>query len=248
MPTTAYPDPTREKLLDAALPQVVFDGWGPETFKAAVADSGVSEALARVAAPRGSVDLAAAYHKRGDRDMVAALNAADLSQMRFRDRIAHAVWLRLQSVDREVVRRGMSLFSLPVYAPEGTRLVWETADAIWTALGDMSADVNWYTKRATLAGVFASTVLFWLGDDSEGFSDTRAFLDRRIDDVMQFEKIKAKVRDNKALSAMFALPNAMLSMIKAPAGAGRTDVPGTQGATDDAAATDETPTQEEQTQ
>lgn len=228
MPTTAYPDPTREKLLDAALIHVVFDGWGPETFKAAVADSGVSEALAKVAAPRGSVDLAAAFHKRGDREMVKSLEAADLSGMRFRDRIAHAVWLRLQAVDREAVRRGMSLFSLPIYAPEGTRLVWETADAIWNALGDHSDDVNWYTKRATLAGVFASTVLFWLGDDSEGFVDTKAFLDRRIDDVMQIEKAKATVRENKALSTLFALPSAALSLVKAPAGARRADVPGTE--------------------
>ncbi|MCA0044368.1 COQ9 family protein [Celeribacter litoreus] len=228
MPTTAYPDPTLEKLLDAALIHVVFDGWGPETFKAAVADSDVSEGLARVAAPRGSLDLAAAYHKRGDREMVKTLSETDLSEMRFRDRIAYAVWLRLQSVDREVVRRGMSLFSLPHTAAEGTRLVWETADAIWTALGDTSDDVNWYTKRATLSGVFASTVLFWLGDDSEGFVDTKAFLDRRIDDVMQIEKAKATVRENKALSAMFALPNAVLSMVKAPAGALRDDVPGTQ--------------------
>ncbi|AJE48935.1 COQ9 family protein [Celeribacter indicus] len=228
MQSTAYPDPTRENLLDAALPHVVFDGWGPETFRAAVSDSGVSPALARVAAPRGSVDLAAAYHKRGDRAMIAALGETDLSALRFRDRIAHAVWLRLQSVDREVVRRGMSLFSLPHNAPEGTRLLWETADAIWTALDDTSRDVNWYTKRATLAGVFASTVLFWLGDDSEGFMETRAFLERRIDDVMQIEKAKAGLRGNKVFSAAFALPNALIGMIRAPAGAGRTDVPGTR--------------------
>lgn len=228
MQTTAYPDPTREKLVQSAIPHVVFDGWGAETFAAAVADSGVSETLARVAAPRGSVDLASAYHKGGDRAMLAALEASDLSEMRYSDRIAYAIWLRLDAVDREVVRRGMSLFSLPMYAPEGTRLVWETADAIWTAMGDTSRDVNWYTKRATLSGVFASTVLFWLGDDSEGFEDTKAFIDRRINDVMSIEKAKAQVRDNKALSALFALPKAILGTIKAPAGAGRTDVPGTR--------------------
>lgn len=228
--TTAYPDPTREKLLDAALVHVVFDGWGPETFAAAVRDSGVSDVLARVAAPRGAPDLANAYHKRGDRAMVAALGAADLTDMRFRDKVAQAVWLRLEAVDRELVRRGMSLFSLPHLAPEGTRLVWETADAIWNALGDSSRDVNWYTKRMTLSGVFAATVLFWLGDDSENFTDTKAFLDRRIDDVMQFEKTKAQLRDNKLLSTLCALPNAVLKSVKAPAGAGRTDVPGTHGA------------------
>ena len=229
MSPRAIPDPTLDKLIEAALPHVVFDGWGAETYKRAVADSGVSEALARVAAPRGSLDLAAGYHKRGDRAMLDALAAADLANMRFRDRIAHAVWLRLEAVDREVVRRGMALFSLPFTAPEGTRLVWETADVIWDALGDTSEDVNWYTKRATLSGVFASTVLFWLGDDSEGFAATRDFLDRRIDDVMQIEKAKATVRENKALSALFALPTAVLGLVKAPAGVRRGDVPGTTG-------------------
>jgi ubiquinone biosynthesis protein COQ9 len=228
MQSTAYPDSTREKLVEAAIPHVVFDGWGPQTFQAAVADSGVPEQMARVAAPRGSIDLAAAYHKGGDRAMIAALDDADMSTMRFRDKIAHAVWLRIAAVDREVVRRGMTLFSLPYCAPEGVRLVWETADAIWSALGDTSDDVNWYTKRATLSAVFTSAVLFWLGDDSEGFSDTKAFLDRRIDDVMSFEKAKAGVRDNKALSALFALPNAILGSIKAPAGVRRDDVPGTK--------------------
>lgn len=229
MPISAYPDPTREKLLDAALPHVIFDGWGGDTFAAALRDSGLPEALARVAAPRGGLDLAAAYHKRGDQGMLAELEAADLSEMRFRDKIAHAVWLRLEAVDRELVRRGMSLFSLPQNAPEGMRLMWETSDAIWTALGDTSRDVNWYSKRATLSGVIGSTVLFWLGDESEGFADTRAFLDRRIDNVMQFEKAKATVRDNKLLSAVFAVPNAVLRQVKAPAGVERTDVPGTKG-------------------
>jgi ubiquinone biosynthesis protein COQ9 len=228
MHSTAYPDPTREKLVEAAIPHVVFDGWGAETFAAAIADSGVPEQMARVCAPRGSVDLAAAYHKGGDRAMIAALAEADMSDMRFRDKIAYAVWLRIEVVDREVVRRGMSLFSLPHYAPEGVRLVWETTDAIWDTLGDISDDVNWYTKRATLSAVFTSTILFWLGDDSEGFRDTKAFLDRRIDDVMSFEKAKAGVRDSKALSALFALPNAILGTIKAPAGVRRNDVPGTQ--------------------
>jgi ubiquinone biosynthesis protein COQ9 len=122
----------------------------------------------------------------------------------------------------------MSLFALPHYAPEGTRLVWETCDAIWNALGDTSRDVNWYTKRATLSGVFVSTVLFWLGDESSDFTETKDFLERRIENVMQFEKAKAGVQGNKTLSAMFALPSAILGTIKAPAGVGRDDLPGTK--------------------
>ncbi|NHX28164.1 COQ9 family protein, partial [Escherichia coli] len=157
----------QKTLLDAAVPHVAFDGWSTATLKAAAADTGIPEAQARAAFPRGAVDLALAYHRQGDAVMLARLAEADLSDMRFRDRIAAAVRYRLEAVeDRELVRRGTTLFSLPQNAGEGARAIWGTVDAIWDALGDTSEDVNWYTKRGTLAGVYSATVLFWLGDDS----------------------------------------------------------------------------------
>ncbi len=83
--------------------------------------------------------MAVAYHKRGDARMVERLKQADLGSMRFRDRIAAAVRYRLEAVeDRELVRRGMTLFALPQYAPDGARLIWETCDQIWSTLGDES--------------------------------------------------------------------------------------------------------------
>lgn len=186
-----------DRLLDAALPHVPFEGWSAATFRRAVKDSGLTASHARMIAPRGGLDLAVAYHRRNDRRMVAALAEADLSTMRFRDRVAHALKLRLDAIgDREAVRRAAAMFSLPQNAAEGARMVWETADHVWTALGDTSDDLNWYTKRLTLSGVWSSTVLYWLGDDSPGFVDTHAFIDRRIEDVMQFEKLKSSFRDN----------------------------------------------------
>ena len=100
--------------------------------------------------------------------MVAALNAADLEAMRYSERVAFAVRARLEAADKEAVRRGMSLFTLPQYAAEGTGLVFSTVSLIWEALGDTSTDVNWYTKRATLAGVYSAVLLYWLGDESDG--------------------------------------------------------------------------------
>ncbi|KPP88415.1 MAG: hypothetical protein HLUCCO07_13910 [Rhodobacteraceae bacterium HLUCCO07] len=214
-----------EKLLDAALIHVPFDGWSEATFTAAVEESGVEMALARAVCPRGAVDLAVAFHKRGDRRMVERLNEAELSQMRFRDRIAAAVRFRIEAVeDKELVRRGMTLFALPQHAPEGARLIWGTCDLIWRSLGDTSDDVNWYTKRMTLSGVYSSTLLYWLGDESEGFAATWAFLDRRIEDVMQFEKVKANLRDNPALSRVLKGPLDALGRIRAPRP--RDDMPG----------------------
>ena len=210
-------DDTTRAVIDAALPHVAFDGWSDVTFKAAVRDSDTDETLADMLFPKGSVDLALAYHRLGDQQMVDALLRQDLSALRFRDRIAQAVKLRLEaSSDREVVRRGTTLFALPQNAPLGAKAIWDTADTIWTALGDTSTDVNWYTKRATLSGVYSATVLFWLGDDSADHADTWAFLDRRIEDVMRIEKAKAHVRENPVLRAAFAGPTWLLSKVRAP--------------------------------
>ena len=218
-------DDLRETLLDAALMHVPFDGWSQASLDAACADAGVDAALARAVFPRGAVDLALAYHRRGDAAMLARLAETDLSALRFRDRIASAVRFRLEAVeDRELVRRGMTLFALPHHATDGARALWSTADHIWTALGDSSQDVNWYTKRATLSAVYSATVLYWLGDDSEEQAATWAFLDRRIENVMQFEKVKAQARGSKLFTTVFAGPLALLGGIRAPGAA--TDLPG----------------------
>lgn len=218
-------DAVREKLVAAALPHVAFDGWGEATFRAAVADAGVDPVLASVACPRGGVDLARVFHLVCDRRMVAALAARDLAVLRFHERVALAVRLRLELAgEREAVRREMTLFSTPRHAAEGTGLVWGTADAIWHALGDASADLNWYTKRASLAGVFGATTLYWLGDDSPGQTASWAFLDRRIDAVMRVEKAKASLRQAPLLGRLMAVPDRLAACVKAPAP--RSDMPG----------------------
>ncbi|MFN4192876.1 MAG: COQ9 family protein [Tabrizicola sp.] len=214
----------KARLLEAALVHVPFDGWSDRTLTAAAADAGIAPALARSLFPRGGVDLALAYHARGDAQMRAQLAEADLSALRFRDRIARAVQIRLGLADRELVRRGTTLFSLPPYAADGARAIWGTADAIWTALGDTSDDLNWYTKRATLSGVYGATVLYWLGDDSTGHQATWDFLARRIDQVMQVEKLKASFRENPLGKAMMAGPGKILASIRAPSR--RDDLPG----------------------
>lgn len=214
-----------DRLLDAALDHVPFDGWSETAFLAAARGAGIDPALARVLCPRGAVDLAVAYHRRGDAAMVAAIGKGLPEGMRFRDRVAQAVRLRLASADREIVRRGMTLFALPQHAATGSRLVWETADAIWRALGDSSEDVNWYTKRVSLAAVYSATLLYWLGDDGPDHAATWDFLDRRIEDVMRIEKFKAAVRKAPLVGR---LAERVGAMVRAP---GRTpaDLAGQSG-------------------
>ncbi|MFV0474021.1 MAG: COQ9 family protein, partial [Pikeienuella sp.] len=213
----------REALTEAALAHAPFDGWTGATWRAALEDTGIDETLARAAAPRGAIDLAAAFHRAGDAAMARHAAETDLSLLRYSERVAALVRFRLETAtrDKEAVRRAVTLFSLPLNAPEGARLIWGTADAIWTALGDASSDFNWYSKRAILSGVYSSTLLFWLGDQSEGHERTWAFLSRRIDDVMRFEKTKAKAKANPFARILLAGPAAALSRVRAPGAAPR---------------------------
>lgn len=206
----------KSRLLDAAQLHVPFDGWSETTFAAAIADSGVDATVARAICPRGAMDLAVAFHKRGDSQMIDAMADSAVAEMKIREKITHAVRLRLELCpDRELVRRGSTLFALPQNAATGAQLIWGTADAIWNAIGDSSRDLNWYSKRATLSAVYSATVLYWLGDESEGHEATWAFLDRRIENVMQFEKTKAQF-NKSPLGKLMAAPLEVVSKIRAP--------------------------------
>lgn len=210
-------DPTRAALVRAILPQVPFDGWSDRSFEAAAREAEVTLAEARAAAPRGALDLAVEWHRMGDRAMLRELRASDLRSMRTRERIAFAVRTRMaQTPEREALRRSTALFALPQNAALGAQLLWETADHIWTALGDNSRDGNWYSKRATLAAVLASTVLYRLGDESPGLARTAEFVDRRIDGVMAFEKWKAGARDNPVLRPLARPIGWIMGQIRAP--------------------------------
>lgn len=180
-----------DALIDAALTHVPFDGMNDRALQAGARDIGIAADIARVLVPGGGGGLAAAYHRRGDRALRDWLSASP-PEGRFRDRIAAAVRKRLELADPELVRAGAAVLALPGNAALGARLLAETADAIWDGLGDTSRDVAWWTKRASLAGVYGATVLYWLGDRSDGQADSWAFLDRRIDEVMGFEKFKAR--------------------------------------------------------
>ena len=226
MPAAPVSDPLR-RLVDAALPHVAFDGWSDATLTAAAKDIGMTQDEARRHAPRGGLDLARAYHRMGDAAMRDALRGTNLSDLRYRDRVARAIRLRLDAItDKEAVRRASAMFALPHLAPEGARLIWETADAIWESLGDSSEDVNWYTKRATLSGVYAAVVLYWLGDNSPDQQATDAFIDRRIDDVMQIEKFKAQIRENPLTKPFAQGLGALTARIRKPMTMPGADLPG----------------------
>ena len=186
----------RAALLAAALPHVAFDGWSLKVMRAAADAAGLDHGRMRLAFPDGVADMVDYFCADGDRRMRAELSRTDLSKVKVRDRITLAVRTRIEvdAAHREAVRRAGTFMALPPHGAMAARALYRTVDAMWRAVGDVSTDFNFYTKRAMLAGVYMATLLFWLGDETQDREASWAFLDRRIGDVMQFEKAKAGVQ------------------------------------------------------
>ena len=186
----------KDGLLMAMLPDVAFDGWSLLTLHSAARRLGMPEAEAEALFPRGAVDMVAQFSDWADRRMLATA-AEGLERMRVRDRIATLVRARFDVLEpyREAVRRGLSVLALPQNAALGMRLLYHTVDSAWYAAGDTATDWNFYTKRALLAGVVATTTLYWIEDRSPGSADTQAFLDRRLNDAMRIPKVTARLRE-----------------------------------------------------
>jgi len=192
-------DSLREKLIDAAIAHVPFDGWGDKALLTAAKNQGFEPAVARNAFPGGAIEMIEFHSLLADRRMVAEFEAADISGLKLREKVALAVRLRLQAnmPHREAIRRAVATLALPIHAALAARLLYRTVDAVWHAVGDRSTDYNFYTKRMLLAGVYSSTVLFWINDKSADCAETWAFLDRRIADVMQIPKAMARLNKIK---------------------------------------------------
>ena len=207
---------------------ILFDGFSEAAFVGTASDAGVSIELARAAFPKGIHDLGVEIHMAGDRELAERIQAEDMAGLRYSEKVARAVMLRLEIAarDKEAVRRASSYFALPMNATSGARCIWNTADTIWTALGDTSDDLNWYSKRTILSGVYSASVLYWLGDEGEDMAATKAFVERRIDNVMQFEKTKSKLKESRAYRMFRQGPGRILDTIKAPGMSGMNDLPG----------------------
>ncbi|BBK38685.1 hypothetical protein STAQ_37630 [Allostella sp. ATCC 35155] len=182
----------REALVLAAAANAAFDGWSMTAIRAGARECGMDHAEAAALLPGGENELLVAFSEWADRQMLAHLEDLPLDAMKIRDRIAAAVRARIEVLApyREAVRRGAAVLSLPHMAPTGARLLWRTVDAIWYAVGDNSTDASWYTRRALLAGVYSSTLVYWMNDRSAGHADSWAFLDRRIADVMRIPRLR----------------------------------------------------------
>ncbi|MEI6486138.1 MAG: COQ9 family protein [Sphingomonadales bacterium] len=199
------------RLVAAMLPHVPFDGWSPAALAAAARDTGIDPDIAALAVPDVETMLTL-WTAHGNAHMAEVMAGAH--NLKIRDRIRMALVTRLEHGDREVTRRALNLLAQPSQATLSARLLWQAADAMWRAAGDTATDYNHYTKRLILSGIYSATLLHWTQDDSADFVATRAFIDRRIDGVMRFEKAKAKLT---GMAAKLPDPARILGRLRYPA-------------------------------
>jgi ubiquinone biosynthesis protein COQ9 len=194
----------RGALIEAILPDVAFDGWSRAALRGAARRTGLSAGEALALFPGGAADLVAGFSRWADQRMLDRLEAAALDGLRVSERISLAIGSRLEIVGpwREAVRRALAVLALPQHAALGLRLLYETVDAMWYAAGDNATDFSFYTKRLSLAAIWAATVLYWLEDRSEDFVETRAFVARRLADLSRIGRVRGGLA-----TAVDRLPN-----------------------------------------
>jgi ubiquinone biosynthesis protein COQ9 len=197
----------REALIEAMLPDVAFDGWSRAALRAGARRIGIPAEEARALFPGGAADFVAGFSRWADQRLLDRLETSPLDELRISDRIAFALTTRLEIVEpwREAVRHALSVLALPQHARLGLRLLYETIDGVWYAAGDRAADFSFYTKRATLAAIYAVTLLYWLEDRSAGFADTRGFIERRLAEVAALGRTRRRLA-----KAVDTLPNPFL--------------------------------------
>lgn len=185
----------RDRLLEAALGHIPFVGWSRRALLDGAADIGIDAGTARRLFPRGGDDLLAHLDVWADRRMVADVDQSVIDRLRMRERIARLVRTRLEilSPHREAVRRAIAARLIPNNAMTAGPALWRSVDLIWAIAGDRADDASYYTKRGLLLAVWTSTFFFWLEDQSPGLQDSWAFLDRRIDNVMQIGRIRGQI-------------------------------------------------------
>ena len=197
-------DDQRAALIAAMLPNVAFDGWSRPALRAAARRVGMPADEALALFPNGAAELVACFSRWADVRMLDRFEAMVPEPLRISESIALAIATRLEIIApwREAVRRALSVLALPRHAPLGLRLLYETVDGIWYAAGERATDFSFYTKRVTLAAIYTATLLYWLEDNSPDFSDTRAFLERRLSEVAVIGKARQRFE-----TALEHLPN-----------------------------------------
>ena len=219
MPITSDFETERTKILEALVKQDPFLGWTEANIWNVCQDFGFDQRTMIRVFPSGVRDLILAHGAAIDSAMLTSANHLALLDMPVRKRISTLVMLRIQAMSshREAVSRLIPLLYSPQYLSIGAETLYRSIDLMWRTAGDTATDFNYYSKRSLLAGVYCSTILYWLTDNSSDYSETQAFLDRRIANVMSLQKMKPGIQSclPKIETCIFSFYNSLRSLRRA---------------------------------
>lgn len=187
----------KDRIVETMLPDVAVQGWSWEAAQVAALKAGLQDTMCKAVFPDGLNDVVAHFSDLIDRRMMAALDKVQPS-VKIHDKIRAALLTRFDLLESEeshkVMKATLSYWTVPFRVLQGQRVLWRSSDRIWQWAGDMATDYNRYTKRGLLSSILMGTTLVWLDDRSEGLQITKAFLDRRIENVMEIGKAIGTIR------------------------------------------------------
>ncbi|XP_029993218.1 ubiquinone biosynthesis protein COQ9, mitochondrial [Sphaeramia orbicularis] len=213
-PNTSYHDESGEqdeeyeteeqlqaRILVAALEFVPVHGWSMEAIAAGAETLGLSSASTGMFNGAGDLvlhfisqcnsqltEILAEQHKQVQLGQAEPKETADF----LRDAVETR--LRMYIPYMETWPQAMSILLLPHNIPDSLKHLSTLVDDIWYYAGDRSTDMNWYTKRAALTGIYNTTELVMVQDSSPDFQDTWNFLDNRIQDVVNMASTAKQVQ------------------------------------------------------
>jgi ubiquinone biosynthesis protein COQ9 len=179
----------KERILAKALENAVFDGWNNAMLENSCADFGMAGKKAYVYFPRGVHDLVDFFEER-QRARLEKTAGGKISE-----KISSLVmeYFELLGQHKPAVKKLSSSYLMPQNMAQGAMNLAKLADKIWLLAGDESADFSYYTKRLSLGAIISQTFLFWLGDESADFMETRSFFARRVGNLMTFHQVKNRL-------------------------------------------------------
>ncbi len=188
----------KDRIVETMLAEVAQRGWSWDGAVEAAQKAGFQDTMCKAVFPEGLNDVVAHFSDIVDRRMIERLKKVSPDSLRVRDRVMTAMVNRFELLEsmnaRRVVKATLSYWALPVRVLQGQRVLWRSADRIWNWAGDTAQDYNKYTKRGLLSSIIMGTTLVWIDDKSEGFEATKAFLERRIENVMEIGKAIGTIR------------------------------------------------------
>ena len=187
----------KDKIIDAALKNINFDGWSKDSILTGFKAHSIDEKSYDDLFPRGIIDVVLHFGDFTDRQMINLYEKNDNKDLRMPEKIKSLLLVRFEILKpyKEAVRRSIGILALPNNSKLALKAMYNSTDEIWKAAGDRATDFSFYTKRATLAGIYSSSLMYWLGLSDPDLKNVEQFIDRRLDNVNMIGRFTKPIKD-----------------------------------------------------